>query len=146
VAEVEPAVVEAPAVTSKPVVAVEPIVTPVVEVKPPVEENKPPVVVEMPVIKKELIPPVAVITAKPEKGLSPLVVRFSAQKSSSKNGKIVAYHWDFGDGDTSTKINPENTYWSTTFGTARNFIVTLTITDAAGATSSATSIIAVTTP
>lgn len=139
------ATVEAPVVTLEPVVAVAPAVAPVTEVNSVVEEIKP-LVVEMPVIKKELIPPIAVITAKPEKGLSPLIVKFSGQRSTSKNGKIVAYHWDFGDGDTSTKINPENTYWSTIFGTARNFIVTLTVTDAAGATSSATSIISVTTP
>lgn len=141
VVAVQPAVVEAPVVTLEPVA----VVAPVTEVKPPVKEIKPPVI-QAPVIKKELIPPVAVIIVKPEKGLSPLIVKFSGQRSTSKNGKIVAYHWDFGDGDTSTKINPENTYWSTTFGTARNFIVTLTVTDAAGATSSATSIVSVTTP
>jgi hypothetical protein len=96
-------------------------------------------------IKTALEPPVAVITAKPTKGYSPLTVKFSGQKSSSKNGKIVAYNWDFGDGDTAAKKNPENTYWSTTYG-ARNFTVTLTVKDAAGLTSSATSIIEVSTP
>ncbi len=98
-----------------------------------------------PVIKTVLEPPVAVITAKPTKGYSPLTVKFSGQKSYSKNGKIVAYNWNFGDGDTAARKNPENTYWSTTYG-ARNFTVTLTVKDAAGLTSSATAIIEVSTP
>lgn len=89
--------------------------------------------------------PVAVIIARPKQGYSPLTVKFSGQKSHSKSGNIVSYLWDFGDGDTSTKKNPENTYWSTTFG-SRNFTVALTVKDAAGATSSTTSIIAVSTP
>lgn len=111
-------------------------------VEPPVE-TKPPII-EAPVIKKALEPPVAVITAKPSKGYSPLTVKFSGQKSYSKNGRIVSYDWDFGDGDRSTKKNPENTYWSTTYG-IRSFTVTLTVQDTAGATSSTTSTIEVST-
>lgn len=105
------------------------------------KETKP-VVVEPVVVKAVLVPPVAVIMAKPMKGISPLKVNFSGQKSYSKSGKIVAYDWNFGDGDTSTKKNPENTYWSTTFG-SRNFTATLTVKDDAGNTSSATAIIEV---
>lgn len=116
---------------------------PVVKVKPP-KKIKPPAV-KKPVIEKVLETPVAVITAKPAKGFSPLRVVFSGQKSSSQNGKIVTYDWDFGDGDTSTKKNPENIYYSTTYG-VRNFTVTLTIKDAAGVTSSTTSVIEVSTP
>jgi len=83
---------------------------------------------------------IAVITAKPLKGLSPLTVQFSAAKSSSPNGRIVFYSWDFGDGDSSTKKNTSNTYWSTTYG-SRKFIATLTIKDNKGiSTSSATEI------
>jgi len=100
--------------------------------------------IETPVTKTALEPPVAVITAKPTKGYSPLTVKFSGQKSYSKNGKIVSYAWDFGDTDTSAKKNTENTYWSTTYG-ARNFTVTLTVKDAAGLTSSTTSTIEVST-
>lgn len=115
-----------------------------VAVEPPVE-TKPPVVEAPVIIKKVLEPPVAVITAKPSKGYSPLTVKFSGQKSYSKNGRIVSYDWDFGDGDRSTKKNPENTYWSTTYG-IRSFTVTLTVQDTAGATSSTTSTIEVSTP
>jgi hypothetical protein len=114
---------------------------------PLVQEAKPPVIVEplkeiKPVVKSVLTLPVAVIIAQPAKGNSPLKVNFSGQKSYSQSGKIVAYDWDFGDGDTSTKKNPENTYWSTTFG-SRNFTVTLTIRDDAGNTSIASTIIEV---
>jgi hypothetical protein len=86
--------------------------------------------------------PVAVIIAKPAKGSSPLIVKFSGQKSYSKSGKIASYLWDFGDGDVSSKKDPENTYWSTTFG-LRNFTVTLTVRDDAGNTSTSSTIIGV---
>ncbi|MDD5465558.1 MAG: PKD domain-containing protein [Candidatus Omnitrophica bacterium] len=124
-----------PAVTTAP--------APASPVQPPAEIK--PVIAETAVLKTVLGPPVAVITAKPIKGYSPLTVKFSGQKSYSKNGKIVAYNWNFGDGDTSTKKNPENTYWSATYG-RRNFTVTLTVKDAAGLISSTTSIIEVSTP
>lgn len=88
--------------------------------------------------------PSAVIIAKPTKGASPLKVQFYASKSSSPNGRIVAYSWDFGDGDTSTKKNPTNTYWSTSYG-LRQFTATLLVQDEKGLTSSASVIIEVTT-
>ncbi len=80
--------------------------------------------------------PAAVITAKPLKGLSPLTVQFNAARSSSPNGKVVSYLWDFGDGDSSTKKNTSNTYWSTTYG-SRKFTATLTIKDNKGNAASA---------
>lgn len=99
-----------------------------------------------PVVPQPIVPqPVeikAIIIAKPAKGYSPLKVNFSGQKSYSKPGKIISYFWDFGDGDTSTKKNPENTYWSTTYG-PRNFTVTLTVRDEAGSTSNSASVIEV---
>ena len=111
-----------------------PIVEPPKEIKPEV--------IEPAAVKIISEPPVAIIVAKPAKGNSPLKVNFSGQKSYSKSGKIVAYDWDFGDGDTSTKKNPENTYWSTTFG-SRNFTVTLSVRDEAGNTSTTSAIIEV---
>jgi hypothetical protein len=134
VPEIVPAPVmikEAPA--SLPVV--EPVLPATVEpeskIEPVVFKDKP-----LPALRSAV--PVAVIMAKPIKGYSPLKVNFSGQKSYSKSGRIVSYLWDFGDGDTSTKKNPENTYLSTTFG-SRNFTVTLTVKDETGSTSSATS-------
>jgi len=126
------------------------VLPPAPEVRPSVPQPKPakikPVRVKAkPVVKPALEPPVAVIIAKPAKGYSPLKVNFSGQKSYSKSGRIVSYDWDFGDGDTSAKKNPENTYWSTTYG-VRNFTTTLTVRDDAGNTSSASTVIEVATP
>jgi hypothetical protein len=77
--------------------------------------------------------PKAVIIAKPVKGASPLTVQFYGSRSSSPNGRITAYSWDFGDGDTSTQKNPINTYWSATYG-SRQFTATLTVKDDKGMT------------
>jgi hypothetical protein len=79
--------------------------------------------------------PLAVITAKPIKGYSPLRVHFSASGSRSPYGSIVAYHWDFGDGETSKRKDPINTYWSASYG-SRYFTATLTVTDKKGNTAS----------
>jgi len=113
---------------------------PVVAVQPALEVK--PVVAEAPTAKNILEPPVAVIVAQPVKGYSPLKVNFSGQKSHSKSGKIISYLWDFGDGDVSAQKNPNNTFWSTTFG-SRSFTVTLTVRDQAGSVSSTTSVIEV---
>ncbi|MDD5195981.1 MAG: PKD domain-containing protein [Candidatus Omnitrophica bacterium] len=106
--------------------------------EPPLQEP----VVEQ---KKETKPtklPTAVIIAKPTKGLSPLRVRFYANKSYAPGNKIIAYSWDFGDGDTSTKMNPINIYYSGTFQ-PRYYTVTLTVHDNKGNTASASTTIEV---
>jgi hypothetical protein len=82
-----------------------------------------------------LVNPIAMITAKPLSGPSPLKVSFSGSKSKSLNGRIISYQWDFGDGDKSNKPNPTNTYWSATYGT-REYTATLTVTDRSGVSSS----------
>lgn len=56
-------------------------------------------------------------------GAFPLEVGFS----DKSKGKIVAYRWDFGDGNDSTEANPIHTYQ-----TAGEYTVTLTVTNAAG--------------
>ncbi|MBB6599864.1 PKD domain-containing protein [Luteimonas sp. MC1825] len=61
-----------------------------------------------------------------------LAIRFE-DRSSDADGSIVAWHWDFGDGTTSTAANPTRTYAAKVFHR-----VTLTVTDDRGATSSAT--------
>jgi len=54
------------------------------------------------------------------------VVPFSAA-SSSDNVGIVSYEWDFGDGTTGTGVAPKHTYEA-----EGDYIVTLTVRDAAG--------------
>jgi len=85
---------------------------------------------------------IAIIIAKPKKGFSPLKVQFYGHKSYSPHGKIISYYWEFGDGDTSIKTDPTNTYWSTTYG-SKYFTVTLTVKDDKGNTSTSSSIIEV---
>lgn len=84
----------------------------------------------------------AVIVAKPTSGFSPLKVKFSGSKSYAPRGRIVSYEWDFGDGDTSTKINPTNTYYSGSYQ-PQYFTVTLTVQDSAGNTAQASTVIEV---
>jgi hypothetical protein len=90
----------------------------------------------------DLPAPVAVIIAKPEKGFSPLKVKFYGNKSKAYRAKIMAWEWDFGDGDTSNKPNPTNTYWSGSFE-PKYFTVTLKVTDSRGQTATATQTIEV---
>jgi len=82
-------------------------------------------------------PTQAIIVAKPDKGYSPLRVRFYGSKSFSKKARITAYEWDFGDGDTSKIPNPVNTFYSGSFE-PKVFQVKLTIWDNKGRTDTAT--------
>jgi PKD repeat protein len=77
--------------------------------------------------------PVAVASADPESGAAPLAVQFSSDGSSDSDGTIVAFAWDFGDGDTSNEANPSHTY-----ADAGTYNAILTVTDDQGATGSAT--------
>lgn len=71
--------------------------------------------------------PTADFTFNPTTGGVPLTVLFDASASSSPNGSIVSYNWDFGDGATDTAMNLFHTYYS-----ASTFTVTLTVIDSAG--------------
>ena len=99
------------------------MVSPQQDTIPPLEKPEPPVVA-----KAKKPDPTAIIVSKPSKGFSPLTVRFNGSKSHSPGARIIAYQWDFGDGTTSTRRNPTNTFWSTTMGSVV-FEVTLTVTD-----------------
>ena len=94
-----------------------------------------------PETEKSVVPKVVII-AKPTKGLSPLTVHFYGHKSYSPHGKIVSYFWDFGDGDTSTKVNPINTYYSGSFE-SKHINATLTVQDNKGNTATASIVIEV---
>ncbi|MFN7118576.1 MAG: PKD domain-containing protein, partial [Saprospiraceae bacterium] len=76
--------------------------------------------------------PVAIITADQTSGLAPLTVNFDAG-TSTDDGSIVSYSWDFGDGSVGSGVTTSHTY-----NTVGDFTVVLTVTDNLGATDTAT--------
>jgi glucose/arabinose dehydrogenase len=77
-----------------------------------------------------VIRPTAVITASADRGLSPLVATLDGSQSTD-NGNIVSYHWDFGDGTTADgAVVPKS------FTELGDYLVTLTVTDNDGLSSS----------
>jgi glucose/arabinose dehydrogenase len=79
-------------------------------------------------------PPIAEASATPTSGASPLNVNFSSAGSSDPQGFPLTFSWDFGDGAHSTQPNPAHAYTSATLQT---LIVTLTVTNQAGLTATA---------
>ncbi len=75
--------------------------------------------------------PVAVASATPLTGTAPLRINFTGENSTDDNG-VQGYLWSFGDGDTSTAINPEHVY-----KTEGVYNAMLKVTDAQGLTNSA---------
>ncbi len=71
--------------------------------------------------------PRAAFEATPRFDYPPLVVTFDAGESSSPNGAIVSYAWDFGDGETAGGVTVSHTYPEKGV-----YAVTLTVTDSAG--------------
>ena len=60
-------------------------------------------------------------------------IQFSGSASTDSDGTIISYDWNFGDGSTGTGVSPTHTYIAT-----GAFTVSLTVTDDAGATDTAT--------
>ncbi|MBS3788909.1 PKD domain-containing protein, partial [Candidatus Bipolaricaulota bacterium] len=54
--------------------------------------------------------PKAVISASHRSGPKPLKVDFSAKKSTSPEGKIETYQWEFGDGNSNRGVEVTHTY------------------------------------
>ena len=71
--------------------------------------------------------PRAEFSYTPKSGYPPLEVSFNAGASSSPNGIIVAYDWDFGDGTTGTGKEIKHKFTEKGI-----YKVTLTVTDDAG--------------
>lgn len=71
------------------------------------------------------------ISATPTSGNSPLFVSFASAASDS-DGYIASYSWSFGDGGSSSVVNPTYTY------AAGSYTARLTVTDNSGASNSAT--------
>lgn len=87
-------------------------------------------------------PPIADFTFTPTTGGIPLTVTFNGSPSSTPNGSITNYSWDFGDG-TSTSGSFQITHIYQTPGT---YLIVLTVTDSAGRTAMKTAQIVVTQP
>jgi glucose/arabinose dehydrogenase len=82
--------------------------------------------------------PIARVAADPTSGAAPLTVAFSSSGSSDPEGGALTYSWNFGDGSTSSAANPSHT-----FAGSGQRTVTLTVTDPAGLTASASTTITV---
>jgi hypothetical protein len=72
--------------------------------------------------------PVALAAATPTGGDVPVPVSFSSAGSTDPDGAIVAYSWDFGDGETSTEAHPTHLYTA-----GGPYVATLSVTDNGGA-------------
>lgn len=59
---------------------------------------------------------------------APAVVSFNGSGSIDLGGAIVAYSWNFGDGQTGSGVQTQHTY-----GVAGSYLVTLTVTDSCNA-------------
>jgi glucose/arabinose dehydrogenase/PKD repeat protein len=68
--------------------------------------------------------PIPQISADPTSGLAPLTVQLSAAGSDDPDGDPITYAWNFGDGTTSTEIEPQHTY-----ATEGVYNVVLTVSD-----------------
>ncbi len=71
--------------------------------------------------------PVAVAAASPTAGPSPLVVTFSSAGTNDPDGDLLAYGWNFGDGQGSTIANPVHTYAS-----PGSYLAILNVSDGVG--------------
>jgi PKD repeat protein len=76
--------------------------------------------------------PTASFTATPTSGNAPLAVAFNGAGSSDPENHTLTYAWDFGDGTTGTGVAPNKTY-----NAAGTYTVSLVVTDAYGAASTA---------
>ncbi|MDQ2678963.1 MAG: PKD domain-containing protein, partial [Actinomycetota bacterium] len=83
--------------------------------------------------------PTAVAAATPTTQRVGLPVVFSSAGSADTDGTIASYHWDFGDGQSANTANPTHAYALPGVRTA-----TLTVTDNAGGTATASVEITVT--
>jgi len=85
-------------------------------------------------------PPVA-RPGGPYTGVAGTAVAFSGTTSSDPDGSIASYAWNFGDNTTDTGATPSHVYAS-----AGTFTATLTVTDNAGATHSASTTVTIGNP
>ncbi|SIQ78399.1 PKD domain-containing protein [Maribacter ulvicola] len=72
-------------------------------------------------------PPVAIASADINSGDAPLEIQFTGNTSTDDKNDIVAYLWDFGNGDTATDEDPNYI-----FPEGGTYYVSLTVTDGDG--------------
>jgi DNA/RNA endonuclease G (NUC1)/PKD repeat protein len=77
-------------------------------------------------------------TDGPYTGMEGSAVTLGATGSSDPDGDVLTYAWDFGDGSTGTGASPQHTYADN-----GNYVVTLTVSDPAGAEATATTSVTV---
>lgn len=82
-------------------------------------------------------PPIALIRANRTSGRTPLKVNFYADRCYDTDGKIISYSWDFGNGKTSTQMNPSSTFKNSSWRHNKYYTVSLTVKDNLGAASTA---------
>ncbi|MEW6302770.1 MAG: PQQ-dependent sugar dehydrogenase [Verrucomicrobiota bacterium] len=88
-------------------------------------------------------PPTAIASADRYYGPTPLTVQFTGSNSTDPEGSALQFVWDFGDGSLgSTAANPAHTFLATS-GVPTQYTVTLTVTDAGGASAQTTVVISV---
>jgi PKD repeat protein len=78
-------------------------------------------------------PPPVANAGGPYNGTPGQAITFDGSKSTGPSGETLAYSWNFGDKTSSTGVNPTHSYSS-----AGNYTVSLTVTDTAGGTNTAT--------
>ncbi len=88
----------------------------------------------------ENLPPAVSITAQPPSGAAPLSVSFTST-AADRDGTIVSYAWEFGDGSTSSAASPSHQY-----AAAGSFTARLTVTDNRGGTAEAQTTVTVSAP
>ncbi|MFH0790104.1 MAG: PKD domain-containing protein [Candidatus Omnitrophota bacterium] len=81
--------------------------------------------------------PIALIRVNRISGKTPLSVSFYADGCYDSDGKIVSYFWDFGNGKTSSQMNPICTFCNSSWRNNKDYSVSLTIKDNLGASSTA---------
>jgi glucose/arabinose dehydrogenase/subtilisin-like proprotein convertase family protein len=80
---------------------------------------------------------IAVASANPTYGYSPLSISFSSAGTSNPGGGSLNYNWNFGDGTSSTAANPSHTYVASGIS---KFTATLTISSGGSSSSSTVAI------
>src|SRR5690606_12694302 len=88
--------------------------------------------------------PVAVITADNDIGTAPFLVNFSGALSSTPEGEIVSYVWDFGIEEGGVTTSQDNI--SHVYNIPGSYVATLKVTNDSGKTSSYSYLVIVTTP